>query len=107
MPSAFKNADGHAAASLTTVYTCPALTTALVIGGSMSNIHATDVVEFSMNIVDTSAGATIQIHDTLNIPITNSFALDTKYTLEAGDTIEIGANATSRIDYTLAILELT
>lgn len=103
---AFKNAHGEAPAATAVAYTCPASTAATLFGGAFCNIDGANDVNLNITMTDTSAGTTKYIIKDLPIPINDTFFLEqVKVVMEAGDTLQIWADAVSNIDYTLSFLE--
>lgn len=90
--------------SLTTVYTCPAETTALVKTIQMTNDSGTINVEVFVS--DASASTENEIaHITMAARSTDNFAYGT-IILEAGDSIKIQASTANTVAGILSILEI-
>lgn len=90
--------------SITTVYTCPAETTALVKTIQMTNDSGTINVEVFVS--DASASAQNEIaHITMAARSTSNFAYGT-IVLEAGDAIKVQASTANTVSGILSILEI-
>ena len=90
--------------ALTTVYTCPANTTALVKTIQMTNDSGTVNVE--VYLADTSASTEVEIaHLTMSARSTDNFAYGT-IVLEAGDSLKVQAATGSTVTGVLSILEI-
>jgi len=110
MANTFKNklATG-VGTSTNTVYTCPANTTAVVIGVTLCNLKTTGV-EATLQVNDTSASATSHLLKSAPVPSGSSIVVvggEQKIVLEAGDSIRCAASAASAIDVTMSVLEIT
>lgn len=109
MADAFRNKLATAGTSATTVYTCPAATTAIVRTIRLCNT-GTNPVTVSVTLTDTSAGVTNELHSLgalypvggESIGNGNEVAV-----LEAGDIIKASASEASVVKVTLAVLEIT
>ena len=90
--------------ALTTVYTCPANTTALVKTIQMTNDSGTVNVE--VYLADTSASTEVEIaHLTMSARSTDNFAYGT-IVLEAGDSLKVQAASANTVTGVLSILEI-
>ena len=104
MANVFKSiTDTGVGTSLTTVYTCPGSTTAVVIGCNVSNTTGGQItvdVKLNKNTGD-------DVFVVRNIPIPNGssyeFIAGSKLVLEA-DTLEVQSNVTS-VDVIVSVLE--
>lgn len=115
MPEVFKfyNTTLTTANVLTqNIYTSPANTTSIVFLGQLSNIDPSNTA--AVNVATTKSGSLPSTSNskylafTLPIPIQAATTFLTgKLVLEAGDTISASANANSRIDISLSVLQLT
>jgi hypothetical protein len=106
MPNVFKSiTDTGVGASLTTVYTCPASTTAVVIGCNVSNTTGSQItvdLKLNKNVGD-------DVFVVKNIPIPNGssyeFIAGSKLVLETADTLEVQSSAATSVDVIVSVLE--
>ncbi len=95
-------------ASLATIYTVPALTTAIVIGMRLANIDSLNQV--TTEVKRGVSGSTFY-HVAPLTPIPIGSALKgiegEKLVLEAGDIVEAKAGAINDVDMTMSIMEIT
>lgn len=108
MAQTFKNSRASLGATATDVYTCPANTTAIVIGCQIANA---DSVSRTVNFwwTDSSAANAITYFGYgVTIPVNSAYEpLSGKVVLEAGDkVIGLGSTAAS-LNVTLSVLEIT
>ena len=105
----YKNFRLVCTASYVTAYTCPAGTTAIVIHSQATNIDGTLTVALSGQWLDSSnADAATRLADAMSLPIKASIApIDGQLTLEAGDAIQFKAGATSDIEISGSVVEIT
>ena len=110
MANTFKNGvTAGVGASATTVYTCPASTTAVVIGVTLCNLKTTGV-QGTLQVLDTSASTTVHVLKSAPIPSGSSLVVvggEQKIVLEAGDLLKVQASEASAIDVTLSVLEIS
>ncbi len=108
MANTFKREELLLTASFATIYTCPALTTAIVIGMRMANIDGGNEVNCEVKIGQ--SGSTFY-HTGVATPIPIGSALKgieaEKIVLEAGDIIEAKAGAINDVDMSISIMEIT
>jgi hypothetical protein len=100
MGNVFKNytTDG-AGTSLTTVYTVPSSTTAVIIGANLANVTDAQIE------VDVLLGS-IYLIKGVPIPANTAFSmLDGKIIAEAADTIKVQSDTASSVDVVLSVLE--
>jgi hypothetical protein len=100
MANVFKNytTDG-AGTSLTTVYTVPSSTTAVIIGANLANVTDAQIE------VDVLLGSIYLIKGG-PIPANTAFSmLDGKIIAEAADTIKVQSDTASSVDVVLSVLE--
>lgn len=109
MASTFKNGRLAVGTSYSTIYTCPASTTAIVIGLQAANIDGSNNVDVSAQWLDASAAnAATRIVHTVNLPADAALGLlDGKLVLESGDAVQLMASASSDAEASIAVLELT
>ncbi len=100
----FKSVAANVTTTSTTIYTCPAETTAIVLLAQATNISANDAnITFSSSI----NGGTELAKD-FTIPVGDAAALlSGKLVIPAGANVFVSANANSRLKVTLSILETT
>jgi phosphate/sulfate permease len=107
MSNTFKRKTANAiTTSLASVYTVPAATTAVVIGGVASNT-GTGLVNAEIVVNDGSNDINLIGKDT---PIPAGTALsfiDGKVVLETGDVIKAKGSVASQLDVMLSIMEIT
>lgn len=102
MPNTFKKAvQTSVGTTPATVYTCPASTTAIVIGLSACNITGSAIA------IDVTAGGA-HIRKSFSVA-GNSYAnvLDGKIVLEATDTLVITSDTATSVDVIASIMEQT
>ena len=106
MPTVFKSTLATATTSDTTLYTCPAATTAIVTFLQSCNKTATAAdltIKVSRSAVDYHILKDVQVDPAMPIK-----AIDgEKLVLQAGDLIKIQASANSTLDVILSITEIS
>lgn len=109
MAETFKNAKKKIQTTAgTAVYTCPAATTAIVIGCQIANVSAS-AEEVSVWWTDDSDGdAVVRLVEDVVIPAKASLApIAGKLVLEAGDTIVATGQTNNDAEITVSILEIS
>ena len=108
MAQTFKNSRAVLADTATTVYTCPAGTTAVVIGCQVSNVD-TSAVDLQLWWTDASnADAVTSLGYDISIPAASAYEpIGGKLVLEAGDVIKGLGSVASDLEATVSILELS
>lgn len=108
MPNTFKNARLAIQSTASDVYTCPAATTAIVIGCQVANVSATSE-EVSVWWTDTSASNAItRLVEDVVIPAKASLApIAGKLVLEAGDKIRAQGQTNNDAEITVSVLEIS
>ncbi len=105
MANTFKNAGIQVGTSRTTLYTCPASTTAVIHALYISNVgtaNATADIEITID-----GGTTYRyIGKGLEIPDDSTLILDKPINLEASDILAITASSAGSIEAVSAILEI-
>ena len=98
--STFKNATGTGiGTSISTVYTVPSDTTAVMIGMTVANLAVSQIE------VEVKCASTYLVKSAA-IPSGSSLSvLDGKIILEAGDTVEVMSNTAASADVIISILE--
>lgn len=108
MAQTFKNARSILPDSLTDVYTCPAATTAIVIGAQVANKESTPTGIDVLWTDASAANAATYLSFETAIPVGAAYEpIGGKLTLEAGDKIRAKAEVASGLEMTVSILELT
>lgn len=109
MAETFKNAKLALTTSLTTVYTCPASTTAIIIGSQIANIDGSSSADATVEWTDSSdSDNAVDLVKAIPVPADTSFSpISGKLVLEEGDTIKGQASANGDLEMTLSILEIT
>lgn len=109
MAATFKNAKLAVTTSMVTAYTCPALTTAIVLMAQCANIDGTNTADISLQWLDSSASNTAtKLAHTVVVPADAALGLlDGKLVLEAGDALQAQASADGDLVLTLSVLELS
>lgn len=99
---------GNLSSSLTTVYTVPAATSAIIKSVYISNIHASNSGTFDMCVTISGVTGDIYIIKGVSIsPATGFQVLETPLALAAGDVVKFKASASSTLDGILSIMEIT
>ena len=106
-----KNAGLAVTDSMSTAYTCPAATTAVLYGILVANIDGTNAADISVQWTDDSnADAAHKICHTIPVPADASLSLlpdNMRLVLDAGDTLQAQASATGDLELTLALMEIS
>jgi hypothetical protein len=110
MANTFKNSiKGPAGTGGLTAYTCPAGTSATVIGVNVANI-LTQNINVDVEITDNSAGVTkYLIKGALIVPGSSAVLVggEQKIVLEANDVITVTSSVNSSADVVISVLEIT
>ena len=111
MANTFKNAFAASVnhSAYVDLYTVPSATTTVILGLALCNKTAS-AVNVTVQMQDTSASnADFQVLDTVSIPARTTLEVlaGQKYILETDDKLRVKAGATSSIDATLGIMEIT
>ena len=107
MANTFKNAAVAIGNTNTTVYTCPASTSAVVHAVYISNVDGTNDATVDVIVTDNSQGTNFHIMKTVDVPADSSLVIEKPINLGAGDKLEAQASQTSSIDVFASILEMT
>lgn len=109
MAQTFKNARAVLADTATTVYTCPAGTTAIVIGCQVTNVDNANNCDLQFWWTDSSnTDAITSLAYDVIVPSRASYEpIGGKLVLEAGDTVKGLGSAASDLEVSLSILELS
>jgi len=108
MANTFKSAASGSTATIQTLYTCPAATTAVVHAVYLSNIDGTNDATVNLSI---SGSANFDhrsyILKTVDVPADSTVVIEKPINLGAGDLLETQASANGDIDVFASILEMT
>lgn len=106
MANTFKNVVYEVTGAYAAAYTCPSLTTAIIIGCQASNKSNTAAVEFGLQIND-GVDTEFLVND-VTIPQDASLApIAGKLVLEAGDALEAKTGTTADVGLVISILEIS
>jgi hypothetical protein len=111
MAELIKNAKLTVTNSYQTIYTCPAATSAMVVGLIISNVDGVGAATVSVQWLDASDSlASTRIASTIAVPANSSLVLCDKISplaLETGDVLQIEASANGYLVATASIVELS
>jgi hypothetical protein len=108
MANTFKSAATGSRTALTTLYTCPGATTAVVHAIYLSNIDGTNDATVSVAISGSANFTTRRyILKTVDVPADSTVVVEKPVNLGAGDKLETQASANGDIDVFASILEMT
>jgi hypothetical protein len=109
MANTFKNANDILATTNTEIYTSPALTTAIVIGSTFTNVDPVNPTNLTVYVEDLSASVTRTILSAVPIPVGGGYSLSDvgKLVLEAGDKIIGKSSVNNAIEATIHVLEIS
>ena len=107
MANTFKNGRAAATASLATVYTVPSATTSIVLLAQATNVGSgAQAVTFCW--YDASGSVKTELVKLLSVPEKASVGLIAgKLVLEASDYLQIQSTASSLIEFSFSVLEIT
>ena len=107
MANTFKNGRAAATASLATVYTVPSSTTAIVLLAQATNVGSgAQAVTFCW--YDSSGSVKTELVKLLSVPEKAAVGLIAgKLVLEASDYLQIQSTASSLIEFSFSVLEIT
>jgi hypothetical protein len=108
MANTFKNAATGSNTDITTMYTCPGATSAVIHALYVSNVDGAN--DASINVtISGSANFTTRRHimKTVNVPADSTLIVEKPINLGAGDKLETQASANGDIDVFASILEMT
>ena len=106
MANTFKKAGIQVGPSRTTLYTCPAATTAVIHALYISNVDGTIGSDVDIEITVDGGTTYRYIGKTLAVPEDSTLVLDKPINLEAGDILAVTASSTGDIEAVCAILEI-
>ena len=108
MANTFKSAATGSRTALTTMYTCPVSTTAVVHAIYLSNIDGTNDATVSVAISGSANFDTRRyLLKTVDVPADSTVVIEKPINLGAGDKLETQASANGDIDVFASILEIT
>jgi hypothetical protein len=108
MANTFKNAATGSNTSITTLYTCPSATSAVIHALYVSNVDGTNDATCNITISG-SANFTTRRHimKTVNVPADSTLIIEKPINLGAGDKLETQASANDDLEVFASILEIT
>ena len=108
MANTFKNAATGSNTSVTTLYTCPGATSAVIHALYVSNVDGANDATINVTISG-SANFTTRRHlmKTVNVPADSTLIVEKPVNLGAGDKIESQASANDDLEIFASILEIT
>ena len=107
MANTFKNAAVAIGNTNTTVYTCPASTSAVVHAVYISNVDGTNDATVDVIVTDNSQGTNFHIMKTVDVPADSSLVIEKPINLEANDILKVKASATGDLQAFASVLEMT
>ena len=108
MADTFKNAATGSNTDITTMYTCPGATSAVIHALYVSNVDGAN--DASINVtISGSANFTTRRHimKTVNVPADSTLIVEKPINLGAGDKLETQASANDDLEVFASILEIT
>jgi len=106
MANTFKNSGVAVGTSRTTLYTCPASTTAVVTGLFISNIDGTSNADVSIEATTDGGSTYIYVGKTLSVPADSTLIVDKAINLEAGDILALTSSAVGDLEAFASIMEI-
>ena len=107
MANTFKNATVAVGNTNTTLYTCPAATTAVIHAVFISNVDGVNDASIDVIVTDSSEGSDFHIMKTVNVPADSSLVIEKPINLEATDILKVKASATGDLEAFASVLEMT
>ena len=108
MANTFKSAATGSMSDLTTMYTCPVSTTAVVHAIYLTNIDGTNDATVSVAVSGSANFSTRRyLLKTVDVPADSTVVIEKPINLGAGDKLETEASANDDIDVFASILEIT
>ena len=108
MANTFKSAATGSTTAVTTLYTCPAATSAVVHAMYLSNVDGTNDATISVSV---SGSANFNdrrfLLKTVEVPADSTVVIEKPINLGAGDKLETQASANDDVDVFASILEIT
>ena len=107
MANTFKLVNVNAPSSTAALYTCPSSTTAIILQLQAANVGS-GTHPVNATVVDTTASRTTYLAKAISVPLNAAIGLVAgKQVLETTDVLAVWSDATSQIDVTVSILEIT
>ena len=107
MANTFKNAAVAIGNTNTTVYTCPASTSAVVHAVYISNVDGTNDATVDVIVTANSQGTNFHIMKTVDVPADSSLVIEKPINLEANDILICKASAAGDLEAFASVLEIT
>ena len=107
MANTFKNAAKAVGNTNTTLYTCPASTTAVIHAVFISNVDGTNDATIDVLVTDNSACSDFYIMKTVNVPADSSLVIEKPINLEAADILKVKASVAGDLEAFASVLEMT
>ena len=107
MANTFKNAAKAVGNTNTTLYTCPAATTAVIHAVFISNVDGVNDASIDVIVTDSSEGQDFHIMKTVNVPADSSLVIEKPINLEAADILKVKASASGDLEAFASVLEMT
>ena len=108
MANTFKSAATGSTTSVTTMYTCPAATSAVVHAMYLSNVDGANDATITVSISGSANFDTRRyLLKTVDVPADSTVIIEKHINLSTGDKLETQASANDDIDVFASILEIT
>jgi|TARA_B100001778_G_scaffold259812_1_gene220202 hypothetical protein len=108
MANTFKSAATGSTTAVTTMYTCPAATSAVVHAMYLSNVDGTNDATITVSISGSANFDTRRyLLKTVDVPADSTVIIEKPINLGTGDKLETQASANDDIDVFASILEIT
>ena len=108
MANTFKSAATGATTGITTLYTCPAATSAVVHAMYLSNVDGTNDATISISVSGSANFDTRRyLLKTVDVPADSTVVIEKPINLGAADKLETQASANDDIEVFASILEIT
>ena len=108
MANTFKNAATGSNTDITTMYTCPGATSAVIHALYVSNVDGANDASINVTISGSDNFTTRRhIMKTVNVPADSTLIVEKPINLGAGDKLETQASANDDLEVFASILEIT
>ena len=108
MPNTFKNSRGALTNSLVTYYTTPASTTSIVLLAQLTNVDNTGAQAGTVCWYDSSGTVKTDLVKAVSVPSNAAVGVIAgKLVLETGDYIQASSTASSLLELSLSVLEIS
>ena len=108
MANTFKSAATGSTTAVTTMYTCPAATSAVVHAMYLSNVDGTNDATVTVSVSGSANFSTRRyLLKTVDVPADSTVVIEKPINLGAADKLETQASANGDIDVFASILEIT